>query len=208
MNAAQPGNRRRVRSAAWQPPKALCYAKSAGVLACETLGGGNFSVTLGALRSLATAEGYAAQPGEQASSPATRSAMVIFATSSEIKNTTSCTTDAGETPAFQANAVFTLPLVRRRLACVLCFAERLRRWPGIRCGGDYDEKIPLPAQPTQARRREGYAALARRAGDLACETLGVGNFFGYFGYAALARRAGDLACETLGVGNFLRQVRR
>ena len=76
-------------------------------------------------RSLATAEGYAAQPGEQASSPATRSAMVIFATSSAIKNTTSCTTDAGETPAFQANAVFTLPLVRRRLACDLCFAERL-----------------------------------------------------------------------------------
>ena len=90
-------------------------------------------------RSLATAEGYAAQPGEQASSPATRSAMVIFATSSEIKNTTSCTTDAGETPAFQANAVFTLPLVRRRDACGLCFAERLWRWPGIRCGGDSDE---------------------------------------------------------------------
>ena len=29
-------------AAAWQSPKALCFAKSAGVLACETLGGGNF----------------------------------------------------------------------------------------------------------------------------------------------------------------------
>ena len=54
---------------------------------------------------------------------------------------------------------------------------------------------------------------AKSAGVLACETLGVGNFFGYFGYAALARQppkalcfaksAGDLACETLGDGNFL-----
>ena len=35
--------------------------------------------------------------------------------------------------------MFTLPLVRRRDACGLCFAERLWRWPGIRCGGDSDE---------------------------------------------------------------------
>ena len=37
----------RMRCAAWQPPKALCNAKSAGVLACETLGVGNYCDTLG-----------------------------------------------------------------------------------------------------------------------------------------------------------------
>ena len=31
-----------MRGEAWQPPKALCSAKSAGALACETLGVGNF----------------------------------------------------------------------------------------------------------------------------------------------------------------------
>ena len=51
--------------------------------------------------------------------------------------TTAYTTDAGETPAFQANAVFTLPLVRRRLACDLCFAERLKAMAVLRCGGDF-----------------------------------------------------------------------
>ena len=39
--------RKGERCAARQPPKALCNAKSAGVLACETLGGGNLCDTLG-----------------------------------------------------------------------------------------------------------------------------------------------------------------
>ena len=37
----------RMRCAARQPPKALCNAKRAGALACETLGGGNLCDTLG-----------------------------------------------------------------------------------------------------------------------------------------------------------------
>ena len=37
----------RMRCAARQPPKALCSAKSAGVLACETLGVGKLCDTLG-----------------------------------------------------------------------------------------------------------------------------------------------------------------
>ena len=54
-----------------------------------------------------------------------------------VEITTAYTTDAGETPAFQANAVFTLPLVRRRDACGLCFAERLWRWPCCAAGDDF-----------------------------------------------------------------------
>ena len=38
--------RKGERSAARQPPKALCSAKSAGVLACETLGVGNLTTHL------------------------------------------------------------------------------------------------------------------------------------------------------------------
>ena len=139
--------RKGERSAAWQSPKALCSAKSAGVLACETPVGGNHQRLhnrrrRGRLLSMLAPRGRlwqklpplaqptqatpgrenAAQPGEQASSPAKRQSVVI---------TTAYTTDAGEVACFPGiRSVHPSSGDAGEDACVLCFAERLRRWPG------------------------------------------------------------------------------
>ena len=154
----------RVRCAAWR----------AGVLACETLGRVN-----------------AAQPGnrrrrfapqrEQASSPAKRSALVIFSCASDYyrlhnrRRRDACFPGcaAGATMAKITYAYTTtqarrllswlrrggdygenyhrLHNRRRRDACVLCFAERLRRWPGSAVGAT-TAKITTAYTTTQARR--------------------------------------------------------
>ena len=192
LSERQPGNRRRVRCAAWQPPKGTLRSKESRRLACETLGVG-----------------------------------IFFGNFRWQKIPTPAQPTQARTPAFQASAAFTLPL---KDACFLCFAERLRRWPGfaagatnarnyrrqhnrrrrgrllsrLRCGGDYGgnyyrlhnrrrrdacdtlgvgnidvrKKLPTPAQPTQARR---LRSLLCRAPDSDVHVGAVGRGIGILG---------------------------
>ena len=150
--------RRRGRSAAWQPPKALCSAKRAGVLACETLGGGNHQ---------------------------------------RLHNR------------------------RRRDACVLCFAERLRRWLAFAVGATVAE-ITTAYTTTQART-PAVSALQSAFGDGHASAAGGDCGRNYYRLHNRRRRdarkgersaawqppkalcsaksAGVLACETPVCGN-------
>ena len=96
--------RKGERCAARQPPKALCSAKSAGVLACETLGGGNFFGGM-ALKFVPPTQPTQARRLRSLLCRAPKGdshASAVGATMAKI--TDAYTTDAGETPAIHASA--------------------------------------------------------------------------------------------------------